>query len=75
MVLCILSCKHILSFLFKKKAYSESSHFSEIVNFSFADQSERWFCFKISFYLVYNCEFVTGHWYLGSGVVLGCIDS
>ena len=26
-------------------------------------------------FVVYNCEFVTLHWYFGSGVVLDCIDS
>ena len=25
--------------------------------------------------VVYNCEFVTFHWYPGSGVELDCIDS
>ena len=25
--------------------------------------------------LMSNCEVVTSHWYLGSGVVLECIDS
>ena len=29
--------------------------------------------FWLSF-VVYNCEFVTFHWYPGSGVVLVCID-
>ena len=26
-------------------------------------------------FVVSNCEFVTFHWYPGSGVVLDCIDS
>ena len=26
-------------------------------------------------FVVSNCEFVTSHWYPGSGVVLDCIDS
>ena len=26
-------------------------------------------------FVVSNCEFVLSHWYLGSGVVLNCIDS
>ena len=26
-------------------------------------------------FVVYICEFVTSHWYPGSGVVLDCIDS
>ena len=30
--------------------------------------------FWLSF-VVSNCEFVTSHWYPGSGVVLDCIDS
>ena len=29
----------------------------------------------IILFVVYNCEFVTFHWYFGSGVVLECIDS
>ena len=26
-------------------------------------------------FVVYNCEFVIFHWYLGSAVVLDCVDS
>ena len=26
-------------------------------------------------FVVANCEFVTSHWYPGSGVVLDCIDT
>ena len=34
----------------------------------------KWLTSWLSF-VVSNCEFVTYHWYPGSGVVLDCIDS